>query len=815
MENQILSSSLQFAGYTFKPTIETYKTTKGQICGIFQNEIVKPNIPYEDCLTKYENNGTPADIFLINLTGGKYIILDSDDKNAELFLRGFDEKFKLANYNNKTRSTSNYLYLSKLDEQGKQNKYKFHRWFTSEEPKLLVKNLGLNGSHLDYLTKDLLIEANDDEIEFDIFNLPVMTKEMHNYLLTIPGKEKKEPKTKQEPKQETKQEPKIFIDDKNSILISKILDGLAKERYENFDSWLKCGMIIFNEDLPFKLWDEWAKQSNDKYSKEANLNNWARFKKGSLTQATLWQWLKEDNIKLFSELMADREDLYNIFKNQTQAEVAQLFKNMNPTAYIYTGESVWYSLGKNNIWKKSGGTPPQLTSDIYITMTKLRIDHDQALNKKLLMVNSDNLDMTASIEKKKEILQAFGKKIGSSNFVSGVIDFLKSLYMDVKEDLIDSNIDIFACNNKLFDCKKLLWRNIKPEDYVLTHTGYGYPEKRNSEIEEDIKKILFTIFESVEMVDYYFMILSHCLSGDRSTLDKQKFYIHTGNGSNGKSMMDSFVSKVLGDYYHLISEETLTKSMKEASRALPDIVKMKGKRLTVTSEPSNGTNDKFQAPLIKKITGGERISARDLRESTKTFYNQSALWVMANNIPKIDLCGGIERRIIVCPYPFKFVDFPKPNTEQRQSDSFLSNKLNTNEDYRSSFLHLMVETFIIHEKAKNKCLKKGVHYTPPTLPKSIKEASGEYMNDNNAVKVWLDTKYILTNHKDKKNYIQSNILYRDFLAFQDNQICINQFSKLMKHNGCISKKDNNILKYINIIVNPEYKKDKLDEDDEE
>ena len=38
------------------------------------------------------------------------------------------------------------------------------------------------------------------------------------------------------------------------------------------------------------------------------------------------------------------------------------------------------------------------------------------------------------------------------------------------------NGNLFAFLNKVFDCKSNKFRCIEPDDYVITNTGYDYPE---------------------------------------------------------------------------------------------------------------------------------------------------------------------------------------------------------------------------------------------------------------------------------------------------------------------------------------------------
>jgi len=91
--------------------------------------------------------------------------------------------------------------------------------------------------------------------------------------------------TNTDPKNEIVMEKSADIE-----ILTKVIMGLDKKRYSNYDEFIKVGFICFNEGLPLKVWEDWAKQSS-KNKKGDCAKHWAGFSKGKLTQATLWKWL--------------------------------------------------------------------------------------------------------------------------------------------------------------------------------------------------------------------------------------------------------------------------------------------------------------------------------------------------------------------------------------------------------------------------------------------------------------------------------------------------------------------------------------------
>lgn len=139
--------------------------------------------------------------------------------------------------------------------------------------------------------------------------------------LELPKKEKKEPK----------KEIKKGITE--PTIISNILDLLDDKRFENYDDWLKIGMICFNEGIDVSVWDEYSKKSI-KYKEGECSKKWKTFGKNTLTIATLWNWLKEDNPDGYEKL---KQDDYDYKKKEFELTH---FKLMNPAVYVrvYNGK---------------------------------------------------------------------------------------------------------------------------------------------------------------------------------------------------------------------------------------------------------------------------------------------------------------------------------------------------------------------------------------------------------------------------------------------------------------------------------------------
>ena len=110
-------------------------------------------------------------------------------------------------------------------------------------------------------------------------------------------------------------------------LIQNILDALNITRLQEYETWLKIGIICFNEDCDVSVWDN-ASQRALNYSPTECDKKWKTFIKGTLGIATLWQWLKEDNPTAYDEL---KQDDYQYRKQEFELTH---FKLNDPSCYV-------------------------------------------------------------------------------------------------------------------------------------------------------------------------------------------------------------------------------------------------------------------------------------------------------------------------------------------------------------------------------------------------------------------------------------------------------------------------------------------------
>ena len=367
----------------------------------------------------------------------------------------------------------------------------------------------------------------------------------------------------------------------------------------------------------------------------------------------------------------------------------------------------------------------------------------------------------------------------SSPFVGGVIIALRGL-VEYKiqddglkfDDKLDSNVDVFAFNNKLYDMNICKFRDILPSDYISTSTNYTLNDSKP----EDIKYIETCLrnFHSTRidgkkdtdgdnMYQYMLYCIVGALWGDNSKCPF--FHIYTGEGSNGKSYLFKLIRQVFGGYYMTLNNATVTIQVKNLNQN-SDLDNIKGKRIVVFNEPPEGS--KIQVGVFKEITD-DQLTTKGMYKDPTTFYAQCKMFGLCNKLPHLSgTDGGTIRRVRVTPFNNTFIDNYDKKTalpHQRPKDNDLDMKLKTDK-YRDAFMNLLIQYF----PEVKKCLLEGKFDS--LCPDICKEKTKNYLKQSNPVIEWINNTYITVNDYDEK--IQDVLAKEYFTELKTNYYSINK-----------------------------------------
>ncbi len=160
-----------------------------------------------------------------------------------------------------------------------------------------------------------------------------------------------------------------------------------------------------------------------------------------------------------------------------------------------------------------------------------------------------------------------------------------------------------------------------------------------------------------ELVAFLQRFFGYALTGE--TRDHVLVFNH-GNGANGKTTATRTIGDMLGGYAIKAAPSLLFRSG-NSERHPTEVAAISGARLVLCNEVDEGRA--FDEALVKDLTGGDRITARRMREDFWTFTPTHKLLLSGNHRPRVrGTDDGIWRRIRLVPWS---VTIPKEKQDAR------------------------------------------------------------------------------------------------------------------------------------------------------
>ncbi len=226
-----------------------------------------------------------------------------------------------------------------------------------------------------------------------------------------------------------------------------------------------------------------------------------------------------------------------------------------------------------------------------------------------------------------------------------------------EEDIGTATIDfdqhplLINLQNGYYDLEQDQFYDSDPKKRFLCQFRTNYiPEAKS----DKWIKFLETILEGdEERIEYIQKLVGISLTGKA---DFQAVIFCFGDGRNVKSTFIETLRRLFGDYFGNITSETLLSSGTFSRNTSDyDMADLFGKRMVVGDELSR--DGEFNESLLKKLTGGDEIKARQPREKFINFNSIHTLWMFGNHKPKITGTDeGIWRRIKLIPFEYKIPD---------------------------------------------------------------------------------------------------------------------------------------------------------------
>ena len=300
-----------------------------------------------------------------------------------------------------------------------------------------------------------------------------------------------------------------------------------------------------------------------------------------------------------------------------------------------------------------------------------------------------------------------------------------------------------------------LLEGYQPQEYVSKHspTRYVKFQPDNPRVKR-VFMFLRTRFRDIEYDAFGMYLLILCCSLDGHA-PPSIFPIQYGPGSTGKTAGVNLHMNVLGpDYACAPATELWTRPPPSAEKASPGFLMLMDSRFAACNEL--GPGEEFYGPTLKKTTGNDPITARNLYDKTSRSERIKAVQLCTTNvIASVKECGpSMERRLKVIPVMQQY--FPKGSVMYKKFKSsgakpadpqFSSgSKFMRSSKTREAYLSILVEAAKIYRYKYKSDISNYQSY-------SVRKHTADYFIEQNTLVMFLAEKLVAVKSDDSINII--------------------------------------------------------------
>lgn len=245
--------------------------------------------------------------------------------------------------------------------------------------------------------------------------------------------------------------------------------------------------------------------------------------------------------------------------------------------------------------------------------------------------------------------EAWVKKQQTTTKTNNVVSAARGLpIMQVRQDEFDSDEMLLNCMNGVLDLRTGTLTEHKPDQMLAMQAAARHvPGAQCPRWLDHLEQVL----PDPAVRSYFHRIAGYSVTGKTG---EQAFFLHHGNGANGKSVTMDVISGVLGTYAQIVPVETLMERRGSGDRIPNDVARMQGKRFLIASETKSGK--KLDEQFMKSFTGDSKMVARFMRGEFFEFDVTGKLHLSTNHLPDLSQSNSIWRRNHLLPWEVTIPD---------------------------------------------------------------------------------------------------------------------------------------------------------------
>lgn len=235
---------------------------------------------------------------------------------------------------------------------------------------------------------------------------------------------------------------------------------------------------------------------------------------------------------------------------------------------------------------------------------------------------------------------------------------------------LDRDPLLLGVTNGTVDLRTGKFREARRKDLITKCAGTAYNASATCPTWEEF--LVTVTGGDKELIRFLQQAIGYSLTG--MTTEQCMIFLY-GLGCNGKTTYVETIAALLGSYAQGAPESLFAKDPRGGIEATNDMAKLCGSRFAYGVELEEGTA--MAESKVKRLTGGDSITARQLYKDYFTFNPTHTLWISGNHKPRIkgtDL--GIWRRIRLVPFGVQISEEQKDGTLPEQLRGELAGILN-------------------------------------------------------------------------------------------------------------------------------------------
>ena len=242
---------------------------------------------------------------------------------------------------------------------------------------------------------------------------------------------------------------------------------------------------------------------------------------------------------------------------------------------------------------------------------------------------------------------------GSLRALASIVETFRDVACAVDE--LDADPFLLNATNGTIDLRTGKMREHRRSDLITKITGARFDADAECPVFEAFLRSIFAGDE--ELIGFVQRFMGYSLTGD---VREQVLLFAYGTGANGKStLIDLWIDLLGGDSGGYAAPGAPGLLVERKNEQHPtELAALRGARVVTCVEIGDGK--RFDEERVKAITGGDKVTARQMREDFFTFSPTHKLIVAANHRPQVrgtDL--AIWRRILLVPFAVTFTDAQK------------------------------------------------------------------------------------------------------------------------------------------------------------